>query len=344
MLYAIIAILVVIADQWIKLYVSTQGNIPAEGIQLIPGFLNLRYVENTGGPFGFLSGQNAAMWFVIAAGVFLLLVIIALATKFISGPTARWSIVLVAAGGVSNAIDRLINIFSPVGDGHVVDMFQFDFAKWFPVFNLADIVITIFLVVFIFAILFGKSDSGDDTADEFSEDEEEEEPEEEEVRKPKRGRKSRKAAQDEDEDEEEELEEEKPAKPARSNRKARQARYDEEYEQYKADQRARQEAAAQPAVEAEPMQPKPAATVQDPAYNPADPFAEWERANAAQQPAASPTAFRPAATVVNTAPQSPRPAAPAPAPVQPKPVQRPAAKPVEAETSFDLDDILAEFK
>ena len=101
MLYAIIAILVVIADQWIKLYVSTQGNIPAEGIQLIPGFLNLRYVENTGGPFGFLSGQNAAMWFVIAAGVFLLLVIIALATKFISGPTARWSIVLVAAGGVS---------------------------------------------------------------------------------------------------------------------------------------------------------------------------------------------------------------------------------------------------
>lgn len=342
MLYAIIAILVVIADQWIKLYVSTPGNIPAEGIQLIPGFLNLRYVENTGGPFGFLSGQNASLWFVIAAGVFLLLVIIALATKFISGPTARWSIVLVAAGGVSNAIDRLINLY---GDGHVVDMFQLDFAKWFPVFNLADIVITIFIVVFIFAILFGKPDRGDDTADEFAEDEEEEEPEEEEERKPKRGRKARKEARDEDE---EEPEEEKPAKPARNSRKARQARYDEEYEQYKAAQRARQEA-AQPTVEAAPVQPKPATTVQNPAYNPADPFAEWERANAVQQPAARPAAFHPAAPVVNTEPQNVRPAAPAPAPVQPKPAPvqpapKPAAKPVEAETSFDLDDILAEFK
>lgn len=336
MLYAIIAILVVIADQWIKLYVSTQGNIPAEGIQLIPGFLNLRYVENTGGAFGFLSGQNAGMWFVIAAGVFLLLVIIALATKFISGPTARWSIVLVAAGGVSNAIDRLINLYS---DGHVVDMFQFDFAKWFPVFNLADIVIAIFLVVFIFAILFGKPDrSGEDTADEFAEDEEEELEEEEEERKPKRGRKARKEARDEAE----EPEEEAPAKSARNSRKARQARYDEEYEQYKAAQRARQEA-AKPAVEAEP-QPKPTATVQNPTYDPNDLFAEWERANAAQQPAARPAVVPPAVPVVTAEPKTVRPAAPSPAPVQPKPVQKPVAKPAEPETSFDLDDILAEFK
>ena len=132
MLYAIIAILVIIADQWIKLYVTTPGNIPAEGIKLIPGFLNLRYVENTGGPFGFLSGQNFSMWFIIAAAVFVVLVIIALATKFISGPTARWSIVLVAAGGVSNAIDRLINIFSPVGDGHVVDIIKQGVEKLAP--------------------------------------------------------------------------------------------------------------------------------------------------------------------------------------------------------------------
>ena len=337
MLYAIIAILVIIADQWIKLYVTTPGHIPAEGIELIPGFLNLRVVENTGGPFGFLSGQNAALWFVIAAGVFLLLVIIALATKFVSGPTARWSIVLVAAGGVSNAIDRLINLYS---DGHVVDMFQFEFAKWFPVFNLADIVITVFIIVFIFAVLFGKPDSGEEeTEDEFTEDEEE--VEEEEERKPKRlSRKARKEALDEDE----EPEEEKPARPVRSSRKARQARYDEEYEQFKAAQRARQEAA--PAVEAEPVS-APSATVRDPAYNPADPFAEWERANAVQQPAAKPLFTPPAAPEPSPQPQVVRPAAPAPKPVQPvqvTPAPKPAVKPAEAETSFDLDDILAEFK
>lgn len=332
MLYAIIAILVIIADQWIKLYVTTPGNIPAEGIQLIPGFLNLRYVENTGGPFGFLNGQNASMWFIIIAGVFALLVIIALATRFISGPVARWSIVLVAAGGLSNAIDRLINLYT---DGHVVDMFQFDFAKWFPVFNLADIIITIFCVIFIFAILFGKSDKGgEDEEDEFSEDEDSLDEEEEE--KPRRGRKARKQEREEEEEPEEEI----PAKPARTSRKARQARYDEEYEQYKAAQRARQEAQA-PTAEA---QPAPAATVSDPSYNPADPFAEWERANAVQQPEPVQPVVRPVAAELEPEPQlASRPAeqpAPAPAPVQPKP----AAKPVEVETSFDLDDILAEFK
>ena len=355
MLYAIIAVLVILADQLIKIYVTTDGFQP---IQLIPGVLDLginggdpnalHYVQNNGGAFGLLGGQIPTFWFIVIAGVFTVLVILALSTKFIRGFLARWSIVLVTAGGISNCIDRVINV-KP--DGHVVDMFLFPFTQradgtyWFPVFNLADVFITVFCILFILAILFGRSPKGSENEDEFDEDEEEEDlvEEEEKVRPSRRSRKSRKDEYEEEEDEEEEVR--RPAvKAERKSRKARQSKYDEEYEQYKADQRARQEAAAQPAVEAAPVQPKPAATVQDPAYNPADPFAEWERANAAQQPAASPAAFRPAATVVNTAPQSPRPAAPAPAPVQPKPVQRPAAKPVEAETSFDLDDILAEFK
>ncbi len=348
MLYAIIAILVIIADQWIKLYVTTPGNIPAEGLELIPGFLNLKYVENTGGPFGFLNGQNASMWFIIIAGVFALLVIIALATKFISGPVARWSIVLVAAGGVSNALDRLINLYT---DGHVVDMFQFEFAKWFPVFNLADIIITIFCIFFIFAILFGKSGKHEEEPeDEFTADQEEDLEEEEEERPKRRGRKARK-----EEREEEEEPEEEPAKPVRTSRKARQARYDEEYEQYKAAQRARQEAEAAAAA----VEPAPVVTIPDPTYSPSDPFAEWERANAARKPApafvpaqAAPEAVeepvRPSKRVELKA--EPQPAAPA-QPEQPAvpetPVVRPARKPapvVEESASFDLDDILAEFK
>lgn len=334
MLYAIIAFLVIIADQWIKLYVTTPGTIPDAGVTLIPGFLNLRYVENTGGPFGFLSGQNFSMWFIIIAGVFALLVIIALATKFISGPTARWSLAMVAAGGVSNALDRVVNFTT---DGHVVDMFQFSFTDKFPVFNLADIVITIFCIIFIFAILFGRSGKRtDDTEDEFTEDEEESLDEEEEER-PRRGRKAKKAAPVEAEEEEES---EEASKPARSSRKARQARYDEEYEQYKAAQRARQE--EQAAAEPQP------ATVENPSFDPADPFAEWERANAAQRPASKPA---PVLSGLAPDPQfSARPAAPAqpvavpvePAPAAPAP--KPAEKPVEAEPSFDLDDILAEFK
>ena len=345
MLYAIIAVLVILADQLIKLTVSAADFQP---MTLIPGVLNLTKVENTGGAFGLFGGQVPTYWFIIVAGVFTVLVIIALATRFINGFLARWSIVLVTAGGVSNCIDRVIHAL-PEGNGHVVDMFQFDFWQSFPVFNLADIFITVFCIVFIFAILFGRNPKQeDDYEDEFVEDEDEALAEEEEEELPRRGRKNRKAQLDEDE--EEDL---RPAKPSRKERKARQSKYDEEYEQYKAEQRAREEAAraqAQAAAEA------PAAQ--------ADPFAEWERANRAQQrPAPQPVAqpverpvqpVRPAVRPVDL-PAEPQPAA---RPVQAQPVEvaepapkpaprprRPAPKPVEAEPdSFSLDDILAEFK
>ncbi|MBR0199236.1 MAG: signal peptidase II [Oscillospiraceae bacterium] len=358
MLYAIVSVLVILADQLIKLYVSADSFRPME---LIPGVLNMTKVENTGGAFGLLGGEIPTYWFIIIAGVFTVLVVIALATRFVNGWLARWSLVLVTAGGISNCIDRVINV-RPTG--HVVDMFQFAFWKSFPVFNLADIFISVFCIVFIFAILFGrdhKDQSGED--DEFVEDEEQdEEPEEEEIRPVRKSRKALKAEEEADEDEEESFH---PAKAGRSSRKARQSKYDEEYEQYKAAQRAREEAekAAAPApteeIPAPAEEPIPAAPAEEPAFDPADPFAEWERANAARKPApafvpaqAAPEAVeepvRPSKRVELKA--EPQPAAPA-QPEQPAvpetPVVRPARKPapvVEESASFDLDDILAEFK
>ncbi len=349
MLYAIVAVLVILADQMIKLYVSAEG---FKTMPLIPGILNLTKVENTGGAFGLLGGEIPTYWFIIIAAVFTILVVIALSTKFIKGWLARWSIVLVTAGGISNCIDRVINV-RPTG--HVVDMFQFDFWKSFPVFNLADVFISLFCIVFIFAVLFGRGDKGEeDLDDEFAEEEDEEE--EEEVRPVKKSRKARK--DEEEEDEEEEL------RPAKKSRKARQSKYDEEYEQYKAAQRAKEEAArAAAAAEAPTELLTPDAVVDNPKYNAADPFAEWERANAARQqdarpftpaPAAEEKPVQPAArrSDLNAAPEY---AKPVQQPVQqaqpveeapaPKPVRRPAPAPVvEEPASFDLDDILAEFK
>lgn len=350
MLYAIVAVLVILADQMIKLYVSAEG---FKTMPLIPGILNLTKVENTGGAFGLLGGEIPTYWFIIIAAVFTILVVIALSTKFIKGWLARWSIVLVTAGGISNCIDRVINV-RPTG--HVVDMFQFDFWKSFPVFNLADVFISLFCIVFIFAVLFGRGDKGEEELDdEFAEEEDEEE----EVRPAKKSRKARKAVE-EDEAEEEEI------RPAKKSRKARQSKYDEEYEQYKAAQRAKEEAAraaATVAQEAPAEQPTPDAVVENPKYNAADPFAEWERANAARQPEQRPFTPAPAAAEkpvqpaarrsdLNAAPEY---AQPVQQPVQqaqpveeapaPRPVRRPAPAPVvEEPVSFDLDDILAEFK
>ena len=363
MLYAIVAVLVILADQLIKLYVAAEGFQP---MTLIPGVLNMGttptaanpypYVPNTGGAFGIFGGSIPTFWFIVIAGVFTVLVILALSTKFIKGFLARWSIVLVTAGGISNCIDRVINV-KPTG--HVVDMFQFTpkFLDWFPVFNLADVFISVFCIIFILAILFGRGGKRDeDYEDEFVEDEEEDLPEEEEEVRP--ARKSRKARKQDYDDYEDEEEEERRPKPERKGRKARQSRYDEEYEQYKAAQRAREEA----------EQPQPAAVVENPAYDPADPFAEWERANNVQPapkpapaPAPAPVQPEPAPQLIRSAPRQ-RPAAarsdlapdpqyarpaqpeqPAPAPA-PRPARKPAPAPVEEPESFSLDDILAEFK
>lgn len=301
MLYAIVALVVIIIDQWVKYWVAGAIPLSSTGEAFIPGIVSLVNLHNDGAAFGFLSGGGARIYFIILTGVFTVAVILALATKFISGPVSRWSIVLVTAGGLSNCLDRVIY-------GYVQDMFKFEIGAldWFPIFNVADIVITMFCVVFILALFLERSPQGDD---EFAEDDEDED-------RPVRQRAEVKPA------------EEKPEKP-----KKRRSKHDDEYEQYKAARAARQRAeAAAPAAPTTPAAPKPV----QPAQPASDPFAEWERANARAGVQASY-----AAPVAPREPVKPAPVptpAPAPAPAAP-------AKPARSVSEdFSLDDILNEFK
>ena len=314
MLFAIVAMLVIIADQWVKYWVSVNVSVNSVGESLIPGILSIVNVHNDGAAFGILSGGGARIYFILLTGVFTLAVILALATNFISGRMGRWSIVLMTAGGLSNCIDRVMN-------GYVQDMFKVDFFN-FPVFNVADIFITVFCLLFVISIIFGRRDSGYD--DEFDEEDDEEED------RPRREKKEK---------------EPKPPKAEKNTRKSRKAKYEDEYEQYKAARAARQQEEPQP-------QPQRA-----PAYDTADPFAEWEKANAKANQSKG------YAPQEQQAVQQPRPvqqpaqapqARPAPAPVQQAPVrpaqpaqyapQRPAAPQKSKDVDFDLDDILNEFK
>ncbi len=329
MLYAIVALLVIILDQWLKYWVA--GNIVLNtGIkEIIPGILSLVNIHNDGAAFSFLSGGSARIYFIVICGVFTLAVIIALATKFISGSLGRWSAVFVMAGGIGNCIDRILY-------GFVQDMFKLEFIN-FPVFNVADIFITVFCLVFILYILFGGEKKSARQRRREEEDYYDDDDEEEEV-KPSR-RKAAAFADDDDEEEDAPIrpvfkrrqQEEAPAKqPAR---KARQPKYEQDYEQFKAARAARQ-------------QQSPAVPIQGtPVVDPSDPFAEWEKANSrveaqkntvpVQKPAASqsvPVQPQPA--------QAAQPAAPTPAPaVQPAP-----AKNSFDGLDFDLEDILNEFK
>ena len=107
MLYSIVGLLVIILDQAVKYWVQNTL-FGTDIVKFIPGVISLVNVHNDGAAFSFLSGSGARIYFIIATGVFTVLVIIALATNFISGKLSRWSLVLVTAGGLSNCIDRVI--------------------------------------------------------------------------------------------------------------------------------------------------------------------------------------------------------------------------------------------
>ncbi len=352
MLYSIVGILVIILDQAVKFWVS-DTLFGADVVAFIPGVLSLVNVHNDGAAFSFLSGSGARIYFIVATGVFTLLVIIALATNFIRGKFSRWCLVLVAAGGLGNMIDRIIY-------GYVQDMFKVELFN-FAIFNVADIFITVFAILFALSMIFERPES--DKIDVLYEDDEEEE-------KPKKlSRKERKALKAAEKAETaaasgaasgdlaEVLSPEKKS-AVRSARKARQDKYEQEYEEYKAQQRAamgKKKAKAEPAPKAEPAfelnETKAAPKAKTEA---ADPFAAWELANErAEESQANGYAGRlmdaPVSKPKTETPRpKPAPAAPAPAAkaAAPKPAApKPAPKPVEsADEDFSLDDILAEFK
>ena len=106
MLYSIVALLVVILDQAVKYWV-TNTLMGYDIVKFIPGVISLVNVPNDGAAFSLLSGGGARIYFIIVTVVFCVAVILALATNFISGRVARWSLVMVAAGGFANCIPAL---------------------------------------------------------------------------------------------------------------------------------------------------------------------------------------------------------------------------------------------
>ena len=137
MLYSIVGIVVVIIDQIVKYWVDKNfiGENPIS--RLIPGVISLVRVSNDGAAFSFLSGGGARIWFIVITAIFALLVILALATNFISGRFGRWCLVLITAGGISNMIDRVLY-------GYVIDMFDFHWGvHHYPCFNVADALICV---------------------------------------------------------------------------------------------------------------------------------------------------------------------------------------------------------
>ena len=144
MLYFLFSVLIVIADQALKYWITLNIE-PGEIIDIIPGVIHLTYVENTGGAFSLLSEHT---WILIAvSSVCMICVII----YMIKGRHTRLGMISLAAilgGGIGNAVDRIVL-------GFVVDMFEVEFVRY-AIFNVADIFITLGCIFFAIYFLFIK--------------------------------------------------------------------------------------------------------------------------------------------------------------------------------------------
>lgn len=155
MWYAIVAILILIADQGLKYWVTVNIALDTGHVTLIPGVLELTNIHNNGAAFSML--EHAPHWiFILFTLVFAAIAVFCLRRNVVHGKVGRWSVVLVLAGAVGNCIDRILS-------GYVVDMFNFLFVR-FAVFNLADIFIVVAGITLCLHVIFYRGDDGADAA------------------------------------------------------------------------------------------------------------------------------------------------------------------------------------
>ena len=126
-------ILLLCIDQMAKVLVI--NNLYNSSLNLINGFLNITYTENTGGAFGI--GSNNTILFILINIVIIGMLVRFLILKNKEMNTITFlSIFFVIAGGIGNLIDRVFR-------GHVIDYIDINPLFKYPIFNFADICIVI---------------------------------------------------------------------------------------------------------------------------------------------------------------------------------------------------------
>lgn len=120
---------VLILDQWSKWLIAS--NIyPGQSVEVWPGVMWFTHVFNRGAAFSMMQGQT--IFFITAA---LIVALVLAGYNMVAKPQPLLQVVtgIMAGGALGNLLDRYRY-------GHVVDYIDFHF---FPVFNLADMAITI---------------------------------------------------------------------------------------------------------------------------------------------------------------------------------------------------------
>ena len=142
-------IILTIIDRLTKLWAASTLNGDFD-IAIISGVLEMHYLENTGAAFSILSGRVALLGAVtVLMCIFIVYVMLRLPTGDRYKPL-WYCLIFLLAGALGNFYDRIVYHY-------VVDFISFVLIN-FPIFNMADIYVTVSMFVLIFLILFYYSD------------------------------------------------------------------------------------------------------------------------------------------------------------------------------------------
>ena len=130
----IISLILLTLDQLVKLLVKSNFKLHEE-LELIPNFFSLHYLQNDGAAFSIL--QNKTYLLVIVAIICLSIMVYYIQKEKEFTRLSSISLGLILGGIIGNLLDRIIY-------KKVIDYLSFTFFTYsFPVFNIADIGITI---------------------------------------------------------------------------------------------------------------------------------------------------------------------------------------------------------
>ncbi len=146
--FIIYVIALIIVDQLTKHIVRV--NLSAGDLDIIPGVLQLHLLFNTGAAFSILTGKTVFFYIItpiVACVIIVFFLKLPIENKY--EPMA-FCLATLVAGALGNYIDR-------IAFGRVTDFIYFSLIN-FPVFNIADIYVTLSVIFMLILILFKYKD------------------------------------------------------------------------------------------------------------------------------------------------------------------------------------------
>lgn len=149
-LVGVIFVAVVLLDLLTKEFII-KNSIPNVGdsMEVMPGFINFIYVQNRGGAWGVFSDSTIFLTIISAVMMVIMIVFYILRLRQTKEKASIWlavSMGLICGGCFGNLVDRIFL-------GYVRDFINFQFMS-FPVFNFADVALTIGMITLVVYFLF----------------------------------------------------------------------------------------------------------------------------------------------------------------------------------------------